>query len=112
MNNDTDRIRTPRLPAQCPGCAAALKVVRLDCTECDTAVIGGFYLPPLARLAPEDQAFVLCFLRTGGNLKDMAKQYGVSYPTLRNRLDALVERLVSLAAAESAEDDLGEASSF
>ncbi|MCY3773307.1 MAG: DUF2089 family protein, partial [Gemmatimonadetes bacterium] len=73
---------------------------------------GGFYLPPLARLAPEDQAFVLCFLRTGGNLKDMAKQYGVSYPTLRNRLDALVERLVSLAAAESAEDDLGEASSF
>ena len=110
--NNTDQIQNPRLPAHCPGCAAALKVARLDCPECDTAVIGGFSLPPLARLAPEDQAFVLCFLRTGGNLKLMAKQYGVSYPTLRNRLDALVEQLGSLAGAESPGDDLGKASSF
>lgn len=112
MNENTDPIRPPRLPAQCPGCAAALQVVRLNCTECDTAVIGGFPLPPLARLVPEDQAFVLCFLQTGGNLKDMAKQYGVSYPTLRNRLDALVEELVSSAGAESPGDDLGKASNL
>lgn len=112
LNKNADPIQNPRLPAHCPGCAAALKVVRLDCTECDTAVIGGFYLPPLARLAPEDQAFVLCFLQTGGNLKDMARQYGVSYPTLRNRLDALVEQLVSLAGTDRPEEELGEASNF
>ena len=102
----------PRLPAHCPGCAAALKVTRLDCTACDTAVLGGFYLPPLARLAPEDQAFVLCFLKTGGNLKDMAEHYGVSYPTLRNRLDDLVAHLVSLAAVDRPEEERGEASNL
>lgn len=112
MKTDTDRTPHPRLPAYCPGCAAALKVARLDCAECDTAVIGGFYLPPLARLAPEDQAFVLCFLQTGGNLTHMAEQYGVSYPTLRNRLDALVEQLASPAAVESPADERNEASSF
>ena len=112
MNINSDPVRNLRLPAHCPGCAAALRVVRLNCTDCDTAVIGGFPLPPLARLAPEDQAFVLCFLQTGGNLKDMAKQYGVSYPTLRNRLDALVEDLVSSAEAESPGEDLGKASNL
>ena len=91
--NSIDPIQNPRLPTHCPACSAALQVARLDCTECDTAVLGSFDLPPLARLAPEDQTFVLCFLQTGGNLKDMAKLYGVSYPTLRNRLDALVEQL-------------------
>ena len=112
VNDNIDPVQNLRLPAHCPGCAAALKVVRLNCTECDTAVIGGFPLPPLARLAPEDQAFVLCFLQTGGNLKDMAKQYGVSYPTLRNRLDALVEELVSSGEAVSPGDDIGKASNL
>ena len=111
-NNDTDRIPNPRFPAHCPSCAAPLKVTRLDCTECDTAVIGGFHLPPLARLAPEDQAFVFCFLQTGGNLKDMAEHYGVSYPTLRNRLDNLVEHLDSLVAADRPKEELDEASNF
>ena len=112
LNNDSVQIPNPRLPAHCPGCASALKVTRLDCTECDTAVIGGFHLPPLARLAPEDQAFVLCFLQTGGNLKDMAEHYGVSYPTLRNRLDDLVEHLDSLVAADRPEEELGEKRNF
>ena len=91
--NRIDPIQNPRLPTHCPACAAALQVARLDCTKCDTAVLGDFALPPLARLALEDQTFVLRFLQSGGNLKDMAKLYGVSYPTLRNRLDALIEQL-------------------
>ena len=105
--NHTDPIQNPRLPTHCPSCAAVLQVARLDCTECDTAVLGSFELPPLARLAPEDQTFVFCFLQTGGNLKHMAKLYGVSYPTLRNRLDALVEQLGPLEEAESPKDTLG-----
>ena len=98
--NQTDPIKNLRLPTHCPGCAAALQVVRLGCTECDTAVIGGFDLPPLARLALEDQTFVLRFLQIGGNLKHMAKLYGVSYPTLRNRLDALVEQLAPVQSEQ------------
>ena len=100
-------MQTPRLPTHCPACSAALQVARLDCTKCDTAVLGDFALPPLARLVPDDQTFVLCFLQTSGNLKHMAKLYGVSYPTLRNRLDALVEQLGSLDEAERPKDDLG-----
>ena len=105
--NHTDPIQNPRLPTHCPSCSAALQVARLDCTECDTSVLGDFALPPLARLAPEDQTFVLRFLQIGGNLKHMAKLYGVSYPTLRNRLDALVEQLGPLEEAERPKDDLG-----
>jgi len=56
-------------------------------------VEGSFGLPLLARLTPEDQVFALRFLQNSGNLKDMAKLYGVSYPTVRNRLDALIEQL-------------------
>ena len=102
--NHTDLIQTPRLPTHCPACSAALQVARLDCTECDTAVLGSFDLSPLARLALEDQTFVLRFLQIGGNLKHMAKLYGVSYPTLRNRLDALIEQLGPLEEAESPKD--------
>ena len=105
--NCTDPIQNLRLPTHCPACAAALQVVRLGCTECDTSVLGGFALPPLARLTPEDQTFVLRFLQSGGNLKHMAKLYGVSYPTLRNRLDALIEQLGPLAEAKRPKDTLG-----
>lgn len=86
------------MPYRCPGCQQALKVVRLACDECDTAVEGQFDLPVLARLDDDDQAFVLSFLQSSGSLKDLTRRYGVSYPTIRNRLDALIESLKHLEA--------------
>jgi len=86
------------LPQSCPGCGQALKVTRLACEECGTAVEGQFDLPVLARLDDEEQAFVISFLRSSGSLKDLASLYGVSYPTVRNRLDALIERINRLEA--------------
>lgn len=53
---------------------------------------------PLSLLEPEDQEFVLRFVLASGSLKEVAAQYGVSYPTIRARLDRLIERLRSLAA--------------
>lgn len=81
------------LPESCPSCGQTLRVKRLVCGECDTAVEGEFGLPLLARLRPEEQAFVLNLLKSRGSLKDLARIYGVSYPTVRNRLDALIERV-------------------
>lgn len=52
---------------------------------------------PLHQLSPEDQEFVLRFVLASGSLKEVAEGYGVSYPTLRARLDKLIERLQSLA---------------
>jgi hypothetical protein len=74
------------------------------------AIEGEFELPPLARLRYEDQVFVSEFVRSHGSIKDMEKAFGVSYPTVKNRLNRIVEqlRLVEVAAtpARGTEDVL------
>ncbi|SRR5690606_297754 len=87
------------LPAECPSCRGALAITRLACDSCRTQLEGTFELPALMRLSPEDLTFVLRFVRTSGSLKEMAALYGQSYPTIRNRLDAIIEQL---RAAETA----------
>ena len=85
-----------RLPVSCPSCQQLLGVNRLTCSGCGTAVEGLFDLPLMARLQPDDQIFVLNLVKSSGSLKDLARLYGVSYPTVRNRLDALIEQVKSL----------------
>lgn len=68
-------------------------MVRLDCPNCDTSVSGVYALPELARLSSADQEFATAFVLSGGSLKEMAKRYRVSYPTVRNRLDDLIARV-------------------
>ena len=85
-----------RLPLQCPACDAPLKVGWLFCEQCDTEVCGSFELPLLARLPEKEQRFILDFVKTSGSLKDMAKNMGVSYPTVRNILDDLIEKLTEI----------------
>ncbi len=82
-----------RLPTSCPSCAGDLAVKRLNCPRCDTEVEGLYLLPPLAGLSQDDQDFILEFIKASGSLKDMAGLLGVSYPTVRNRLDEIIERL-------------------
>ncbi|GHT71187.1 hypothetical protein FACS189455_2410 [Bacteroidia bacterium] len=50
-------------------------------------------MPVLARLSAEEQDFILRFVRCSGSLKDMAKQLGLSYPTVRNLLDEIIEKI-------------------
>ncbi|MBU1319199.1 MAG: DUF2089 domain-containing protein [candidate division Zixibacteria bacterium] len=59
----------------------------------DIAIEGEFELPPLARLAPEDQVFVAAFVRSHGSIKQMEELFGVSYPTIKNRLNRISEQL-------------------
>ncbi len=54
---------------------------------------GSFAYPPLLRLSPEDLDFVLAFVRASGSLKECARRMGRSYPTVRNRLDGIIEVL-------------------
>lgn len=99
------------MPVYCPSCGGALIVRRLECSQCGTVVEGQFELPVLARLTGEDQAFLLMLVKCSGSLKDLAKHFGVSYPTVRNRLDALIERIQGLEKqvqpAEEVEGDDG-----
>ena len=73
----------------------------MECEACGTGVEGLYTLPALACLSIEDQKFVLAFIKASGSLKDMAKLLGVSYPTVRNRLDDVIDRLDSVNVAES-----------
>ena len=82
-----------RLPVSCPSCGAKVAVKRLRCEKCETEIEGFYTLPPLAALAPEDQEFLLTFITAGASLKDLAGILKLSYPTVRNRLDEIIEQL-------------------
>ena len=85
-----------RLPLQCPACESPLRVGRMFCGECGTEVCGDFELPLLARLPEKEQQFILAFVKSSGSLKDMAISMGISYPTVRNVLDDLIEKLIKM----------------
>jgi hypothetical protein len=70
-----------------------MQTVRYRCGDCQTAVEGRFEPPPLAQLTVEQQAFVTAFIRVHGNISKMEELLGVSYPTVKNRLNAIAERL-------------------
>lgn len=86
-----------KLPLRCPACESQLKVGRLFCETCNTEVCGSFDLPPLARLPEKDQAFIIDFVKASGSLKDIAKNMGISYPTVRNLLDDVIEQLSKIS---------------
>jgi hypothetical protein len=81
------------LPTKCPACGNQLKVKKLFCQECKTEIEGVFDLPQLAKLSAEDQDFILQFIKSSGSLKEMAKLLKLSYPTVRNRLDEIIEHI-------------------
>lgn len=85
-----------KFPNRCPSCDAKLDVSKLTCSSCNTEVLGKFTLPIWTQLSLEEQEFVLHFLLNSGSLKEMANQLGKSYPTVRNKLDDLIEKLLDL----------------
>ena len=72
---------------------ADLEVERLRLKENRVAIEGSFELPPLARLTLEDQIFVTAFIRSQGSIKGMEKLFGISYPTVKNRLNSIAGKL-------------------
>ncbi len=82
-----------RAPGTCPVCGHELHITRLQCAQCGTALEGTFALSRLARLAPEHQEFVEIFLRAEGKLNRVQEILGISYPTARNRLLAVIRAL-------------------
>ncbi|WP_447636244.1 DUF2089 family protein [Flavobacterium microcysteis] len=87
---------TPKLPIHCPSCSDSLSVSQLKCENCHTTVSGNYSLPFYLQLSEEEQNFILQFFLTSGSLKEMAVQMGNSYPTVRNRLDDIIEKIKKL----------------
>ncbi|MGE5674043.1 MAG: DUF2089 domain-containing protein [Mycobacterium leprae] len=82
-----------RMLGRCPVCNEELVVTRLRCMHCDTGIEGNFEVPKFARLPKEHLDFVEVFLKCRGNIKEVERELGISYPTVRGRLDAVLEAL-------------------
>ncbi len=81
------------LPNICPACQSQLSITKLRCGACETEVSGSFEMPILTQLHVDDQEFILEFFMYSGSLKEMASKMGKSYPTVRNKLDDLIEKI-------------------
>jgi len=79
--------------ATCPVCAGELAVTRLRCGTCGTTLEGEFSVGRFASLTREQTQVLESFLRSRGNLRDMERELGISYPTVRARVEALVRAL-------------------
>jgi hypothetical protein len=77
----------------CPVCSGELAVTRLRCTSCGTTLEGEFSVGRFARLGRDQMALLESFLRSRGNLRDIEREMGISYPTVRSRVEALVRAL-------------------
>lgn len=77
----------------CLKCGQALEITRYHCEACDLSVDGRFELPPLAKLSLEEQVFVTAFVREHGSLKKMEALFDISYPTVKNKLNAIAKKL-------------------
>lgn len=83
------------LPVYCPSCQSQLKVKCLKCENCQTEVNGSYDLPVLALLSDTDQQFILRFVKNSGSLKEMASELKFSYPTVRNILNEIIQKIES-----------------
>lgn len=85
-----------KLPIICPSCNADLCVHSLYCETCQTTINGSFGLPIFLKLEQKDQDFIIDFVKCSGSLKVMAQQLKLSYPTVRNMLDDIINKIITL----------------
>ena len=77
----------------CPVCSNELAVTRLQCRSCGTSLEGDFSVGRFGRLTRDQLTLLESFLRSRGNLREMERELGISYPTVRSRVEALVRAL-------------------
>lgn len=82
-----------RIAGRCPICGQLMRITQMECQGCGTRVEGEFELCDFCRLSEEMFALLEVFLSTRGNVKQMEQELGISYPTVRSRVDRLLEAL-------------------
>ncbi len=82
-----------KAPGKCPVCGEKLSITKLGCPKCSTAIEGDFQPCEFCRLPEEDLEFIKVFIKCRGNIKDVEKELGISYPTVRGKLDSAIRGL-------------------
>ncbi len=83
-----------KIIGKCPSCEQSqYEIIRLRCRNCGTTVGGTFGLSRLGSLPSEHQEFIEVFVRCRGNIKDVERELGISYPTVRGRLDRAIQAM-------------------
>ncbi|MDP4152667.1 MAG: DUF2089 domain-containing protein [Bacillota bacterium] len=80
-------------PSTCPVCGGEYEITRLTCKKCNSELTGKFEGCEFCDLSPNEKQFLLTFIKCRGNIKEVEKELNISYPTVRNRLDAIISRL-------------------
>ena len=78
---------------RCPSCGGELEVTRLNCTRCETIVLGRYEPCRFCKLSPESLQFLESFIKSRGNVKEMERELGISYWTIRGQLNGLIQEL-------------------
>lgn len=77
----------------CPVCSSKLKISKLSCNNCHTSIEGDFHLDKFSYLTKEEKYFIEIFIKNRGNIKEIEKDLGISYPTVRRNLDNVIKAL-------------------
>lgn len=88
-------------PSHCPTCGHELEIRELSCHECNTSIRGRWSLGVFGRLTDDQQTFLRIFVRSRGNLSEVERSLGVSYPTVRAKLEEVIEALQEDAVVEA-----------
>jgi hypothetical protein len=91
--------------SKCPVCSSRLKATRLKCDSCSTVVENEFELSKFDYLNSEQLSFIEVFLKSRGNIKDVEKELGISYPTVRAKLDEVIIALGYTVAKQKPSTD-------
>lgn len=97
-----------KMPHRCPVCDHEMKITKLTCTHCPTKIEGEFSTCKFCRLPAEQLIFIEAFIKCRGNIKEVEKELGISYPTVRSRLDSVIEALGYRVEGDREKDFQGE----
>lgn len=80
-------------PSVCPVCSGSLEITALTCNGCGSELRGKFSGCDFCSLSAGDKSFLLVFIKNRGNIKEIEKELGISYPTVRSKLDNIIAAL-------------------
>ncbi len=96
-----------QIVGKCPVCGEGMNVSRLECKVCQTTIEGDFEICSFCRLGKEQLKFVEVFIKSRGNIKEVERELGISYPTVRSKLDNVIKAM-GYDVAAIPEDETGE----